>query len=159
MYDFVIRGATMFDGSGAPPQLVDVAVEGSFIAEIGDLAGAARREIDATNLALAPGFIDVHTHDDFAVLLYPEMAFKVLGGVTTCVVATAGWVRLRGRRPRSWHEHSIRTTRSPSTRASRATSLTGPRAQRLQTSLRWPDMEPFDWPSWELTTASRQAPK
>jgi N-acyl-D-amino-acid deacylase len=90
MYDFVIRGATMFDGSGAPPQLVDVAVEGSFIAEIGDVAGAARREIDATNLALAPGFIDVHTHDDFAVLLYPEMAFKVLGGVTTCVVGNCG---------------------------------------------------------------------
>ena len=80
----------MFDGSGAPPQLVDVAVEGSFIAEIGDVAGAARREIDATNLALAPGFIDVHTHDDFAVLLYPEMAFKVLGGVTTCVVGNCG---------------------------------------------------------------------
>jgi N-acyl-D-amino-acid deacylase len=90
MYDFVIRGATMFDGSGEAPQQVDVAVEGSFIAEIGDVTRTARRDIDAANLALAPGFIDVHTHDDFAVLLHPEMAFKVLGGVTTCVVGNCG---------------------------------------------------------------------
>ena len=90
MYDFVIRGATMFDGSGDASRRVDVAVERSFIAEVGDIGGTTRRDIDAANLALAPGFIDVHTHDDFAVLLYPEMAFKVLGGVTTCVVGNCG---------------------------------------------------------------------
>ena len=90
MYDFVIRDATVFDGSGDAPRRVDVAVEGSFIAEVGDVKGTTRRDIDAANLALAPGFIDVHTHDDFAVLLHPEMAFKVLGGVTTCVVGNCG---------------------------------------------------------------------
>jgi len=90
MYDFVIRGASLFDGSGAPPRQSDVAVQGSFIAEVGAVSGATRRDIDAEGLALAPGFIDVHTHDDFAVLLHPEMAFKVLGGVTTCVVGNCG---------------------------------------------------------------------
>ena len=46
--------------------------------------------IDASGLALAPGFIDVHTHDDFALLLRPDMDFKILGGVTTVVVGNCG---------------------------------------------------------------------
>jgi len=90
MYDFVIRNAIVFDGTGSPPSGADVAVEGNRIAEVGAISGASKHDVDATGLAVAPGFIDVHTHDDFAALLYPDMAFKVLGGVTTCIVGNCG---------------------------------------------------------------------
>src|SRR4029078_9808831 len=60
-------------------------------AAIGDLAAEpAAQVVDATGLALAPGFVDVHSHDDFAVFLTPEMAFKVGQGVTTDVVGNCG---------------------------------------------------------------------
>jgi N-acyl-D-aspartate/D-glutamate deacylase len=55
-----------------------------------DIRGSAAREVDAYGLALAPGSIDVHSHDDFAVLLQPEMPFKVLQGVTTDIVGNCG---------------------------------------------------------------------
>jgi N-acyl-D-amino-acid deacylase len=91
-FDAVIRNAQVFDGSGAPAFASDVAIDADRIARIGDLGGAsAGREIDATGLALAPGFIDVHTHDDFAVMAAPDMAFKSRGGVTTCMVGNCGF--------------------------------------------------------------------
>jgi N-acyl-D-amino-acid deacylase len=89
MHDLVIRNASVYDGTGSAPVITDVAIEGERIAEVGT-PGAAREELDATGLALAPGFIDVHTHDDFAAVLYPDMAFKVCGGVTTCIVGNCG---------------------------------------------------------------------
>jgi N-acyl-D-amino-acid deacylase len=89
-HDFVIRNATLYDGTGAPPFEGDVAVENGRIQTVGSAAGEATEEIDADGQALAPGFIDVHTHDDFAAVLHPDMAFKVLGGVTTCVVGNCG---------------------------------------------------------------------
>jgi N-acyl-D-aspartate/D-glutamate deacylase len=88
--DLSIRGALVYDGTGAPPRRADVALRGDRIAAVGDAADA-ERVLDARGLALAPGFIDVHTHDDFAVLLHPDMAFKVCGGVTTCVVGNCGF--------------------------------------------------------------------
>jgi N-acyl-D-amino-acid deacylase len=89
MHDLIIRNASVYDGTGSAPEITDVAIEGERIAEIGT-PGAAKEELDATGLAMAPGFIDVHTHDDFAAVLYPDMAFKVCGGVTTCVVGNCG---------------------------------------------------------------------
>jgi len=85
----IIRNALVYDGSGARPERVDVAIDGDRIAAIGDVPTHGD-DIDATGLALAPGFIDVHTHDDFAAILHPEMAFKVRGGVTTCIVGNCG---------------------------------------------------------------------
>ena len=91
-YDVLIRGAALFDGTGATPRLEDVALRGDRIARIGGLGDArAPVTIDATGLALAPGFIDVHTHDDFALVVRPEMDFKTLGGVTTVVVGNCGF--------------------------------------------------------------------
>jgi N-acyl-D-amino-acid deacylase len=89
-FDVVIRGAELYDGTGDTPREADVAIEGDRIAQVGSVAGSGEHEIDARGLALAPGFIDVHTHDDFAVLVHPDMAFKVRGGVTTCVVGNCG---------------------------------------------------------------------
>ena len=91
-YDTLIREALVYDGAGAAPATADVALDGERIALVGDAGSAtAKIEIAAAGLALAPGFIDVHTHDDFAALLHPEMTFKTLGGVTTCIVGNCGF--------------------------------------------------------------------
>jgi len=91
-YDLLIREALVYDGSGAVPAVADVAVEGARIALVGDAGGArGAEEVVASGLALAPGFIDVHTHDDFAALSHADMAFKTRGGVTTCIVGNCGF--------------------------------------------------------------------
>jgi len=98
----VIRGGTVVDGTGAAARRADVALSGDRIAAVGpDLDASGAAIVDASGLAVAPGFIDVHTHDDFAVLLHPEMGFKVQGGVTTVVVGNCGmgaapWPQARG---------------------------------------------------------------
>jgi N-acyl-D-amino-acid deacylase len=89
-HDVVIRNAQVYDGTARPPVQADVALEGDRISELGTVRGETRLEIDATGMALAPGFIDAHTHDDFAAILHPEMGFKLEGGVTTCVVGNCG---------------------------------------------------------------------
>ena len=89
-YDVIIRGARVIDGSGAPAFEADVATKGDRVEAVGAPEGDADFEIDAQGLALAPGFIDVHTHDDFAAVLHPDMGFKLEGGVTTCVVGNCG---------------------------------------------------------------------
>jgi N-acyl-D-amino-acid deacylase len=88
--DLIIRGASIYDGSGAPPFTGDVAVRGDRIVEVGKATSAATREIDARGLAVAPGFIDVHSHDDFAIFITPEMDYKTMQGVTTDVVGNCG---------------------------------------------------------------------
>jgi N-acyl-D-amino-acid deacylase len=89
--DVVFRRATIFDGTGADRFIGDVAVSGDRIAGVGDLDHvSAVREIDAQGLALAPGFIDVHTHDDNAVLVNPDMSAKATQGVTTVVTGNCG---------------------------------------------------------------------
>ena len=91
-YDLIFRDATVLDGTGAPRLTADVGVTGDRIVAVGDLGGvAADREVIATGLALAPGFIDAHTHDDRAVLCGPScMHCKTSQGVTTVVVGNCG---------------------------------------------------------------------
>jgi N-acyl-D-amino-acid deacylase len=91
-YDLIIRDATVFDGTGAPRFQADVAVSGDRIAAVGALSGASgEREVVAAGKALAPGFIDAHTHDDRAVLCGPEcMLCKMSQGVTTVVIGNCG---------------------------------------------------------------------
>ena len=86
MSDLVIRNATLVDGTGAPPVEGDLAVEAGRIAAIGDVNGAGALEIDAKGKALAPGFIDIHTHFD-PQLCWDRLATPSLEhGVTTVVV-------------------------------------------------------------------------
>ena len=89
-YDVLIRGGTVVDGTGAPRARADVAIRGDRIAAIGSLADAeASRVIDAGGLTIAPGFIDVHSHDDAACLTTP-LDFKLMQGVTTDVLGNCG---------------------------------------------------------------------
>ncbi len=87
--DIVFRGARLIDGTGAPSVEADVA--GDRITAVGDRSAlAADLEVEATGKALAPGFIDVHTHDDRYLLTNPEVAPKASQGVTTVVVGNCG---------------------------------------------------------------------
>jgi len=106
-FDLVFRDAIVVDGTGANRFVADVAVEGDRIAEIGKVTGSTRTEINASELVLAPGFIDVHTHDDFSLDTTPQMAFKTLQGVTTVVTGNCGtsvpafpeWIKVRRESP------------------------------------------------------------
>jgi N-acyl-D-aspartate/D-glutamate deacylase len=102
--DILIRNANVIDGSKASPELMDVAIEGDRIGAIGrSLDYHASAVMDAEGLALAPGFIDVHTHDDTSVIRTPEMLPKISQGVTTVIVGNCGIsaapVQLRGEPP------------------------------------------------------------
>ncbi len=84
------RNATIIDGSGSPRFTADVSVEGSRITRVGE-GMPATREIDATGLVLAPGFVDTHCHDDGAFIRHPGMEFKLAQGVTTGVNGNCGF--------------------------------------------------------------------
>ncbi|MGI8792164.1 MAG: N-acyl-D-amino-acid deacylase family protein [Acidimicrobiales bacterium] len=88
--DLTIRNARVIDGTGMPAFDADVAVEGGRIVAVGE-APAGTREVDGTNLTLAPGFVDTHTHDDGALLAHPGLEFKVSQGCTTLVVGNCGF--------------------------------------------------------------------
>lgn len=89
--DTLIRNATVFDGSGNEPEVLNVALKNERILAIGaTLPYSAETTIEARGLALAPGFIDVHTHDDTVVLRRPEMLPKLSQGVTTVIVGNCG---------------------------------------------------------------------
>jgi len=90
-HDLIFRNATIVDGTGAARFAGDVAVNGDRIAAVGDLGGmAAAREVDCAGAVLAPGFIDVHTHDDHALLMRDAMIPKLTQGVTTVVTGNCG---------------------------------------------------------------------
>jgi N-acyl-D-amino-acid deacylase len=87
----LIRNVQMVDGSGGEPQPAAVALDDGRIKAIGDVDGySAEHTIDGQGKMLAPGFIDVHTHDDLYVIRAPEMMPKLSQGVTTVIVGNCG---------------------------------------------------------------------
>lgn len=92
MYDVVIKNGLVYDGISVEPKGgVDIAVEGERIVYVGDL-GDARADIiiDASKKVVVPGFIDMHSHSDNTILIYPESSSKIRQGVTTEVVGNCG---------------------------------------------------------------------
>lgn len=90
-YAIVIRGGTVFDGTGAPGIEADVAIENGRIVAIGkSLADQGAIEIDAKGMAVAPGFIDIHSHGDGSLWDDPRAESIVRQGVTTIVVGQDG---------------------------------------------------------------------
>jgi N-acyl-D-amino-acid deacylase len=89
-YDLIIRNGSIVDGTGAAAYAGDIAIKGDRIASVGSVTGTAAQEIDAAGLAVAPGFVDVHAHDDAAVVREPLVDFKIMQGVTTDVVGNCG---------------------------------------------------------------------
>jgi dihydroorotase/N-acyl-D-amino-acid deacylase len=90
-YDVIIANGRVVDGTGAPWFRADVGVRGDRIIRIGDLhAATSRQRIDATNLVISPGFIDMLGQSEFNVLVDNRAASKVLQGVTTEVTGEGG---------------------------------------------------------------------
>jgi N-acyl-D-amino-acid deacylase len=91
MIDTIVSGARVYDGVASRPLAIDVGIVADRVALLGDLSGReARERIEARGLALAPGFIDVHSHSDELWLVNPGCASKVLQGVTTEIAGNCG---------------------------------------------------------------------
>lgn len=91
MADVILRNARVLDGTGAEPIDADVAIEGERIESVGSVTASAATEIDVAGKVLAPGFVDVHTHDDGALLRHPGMEFKLSQGCTSLVIGNCGF--------------------------------------------------------------------
>jgi N-acyl-D-amino-acid deacylase len=91
MFDTIIRGGTIVDGTGTPPRSGDIAIEGGRIAAIGNLGGATARDtIDADGAIVTPGFIDAHTHYDGQVMWDDRLDPSFSHGVTTAIAGNCG---------------------------------------------------------------------
>lgn len=91
MFDVVVRGGTIVDGSGAEPRTGDVAVRDGMIVEVGGrISGATRQVVDADGAVVAPGWVDIHTHYDGQVSWDDALDPSFSNGVTTVVMGNCG---------------------------------------------------------------------
>jgi len=91
MHDLIIRNAQVYDGTGLPPVLTDVAVSNGRITHIGQVTDSAHEIIDAQGLALMPGIVDLHTHYHAQVTWDRTMSPSPALGVTTAVIGNCGF--------------------------------------------------------------------
>jgi N-acyl-D-aspartate/D-glutamate deacylase len=90
-YDIKIVGGEIVDGSGGPRRKGDVGIRDGKVVALGAAAGEARETIDASGHAVAPGFVDIHTHYDAQVLWDPMLTISPWHGVTSVVVGNCGF--------------------------------------------------------------------
>src|SRR5690348_6421127 len=88
MLDLLIRGATVYDGTGAPGRLMDIGISNG---KFSDEKSKAKKTIDAGGLALMPGIVDVHTHYDAQVTWDPKLSPSPALGVTTAIMGNCGF--------------------------------------------------------------------
>ena len=88
MLDIKIIGGTVIDGTGAASARADVGVLDGRIVAVGDVPDGARRVIDATDMVVAPGFIDLHTHYDAELEVAPALTESLRHGVTTALIGS-----------------------------------------------------------------------
>ncbi len=90
-FEALIKNGVLIDGAGNPWFKADVAISEGKIAQIGRLGNVeAKRVIDARGFVVSPGFIDIHTHSDLALLINPQAESKIRQGVTTEVIGNCG---------------------------------------------------------------------
>ncbi|MDX2032245.1 MAG: D-aminoacylase [Blastocatellia bacterium] len=95
MFDLTIRNAEVIDGTGQPAYAAGIAIRGDRIAAVGEIAGRARRTIDAKGLTVIPGIIDPHSHADLILPIAPArqaelLRGKLAQGITTTIVGNCG---------------------------------------------------------------------
>lgn len=90
MFDLLIRGGILIDGTGGPRKNGNVAVKDGLIVGVGDVDGPATRTIDATGLLVTPGFIDIHTHYDGQATWDDQLDPSFAAGVTTAILGNCG---------------------------------------------------------------------
>ena len=90
MLDLIFEGATVIDGSGSPPQTMDVGIQDGKIARLGPSGGRARERISAHGAWLTPGFVDLHTHYDGQASWDETLSPSIHHGVTTVVMGNCG---------------------------------------------------------------------
>jgi N-acyl-D-amino-acid deacylase len=88
--DLVLRGAHVFDGTGRKAREIDVAISGDRIAAVGVNLPSGSSEIDLRDMALAPGFIDIHSHADLSLLVNNKAESRIRQGVTLEIAGQDG---------------------------------------------------------------------
>ena len=89
-HDLVIRGGTIYDGTGTPPTMGDVAVDGDTVTAVGEISDRGHEEIDANGHIVTPGFVDIHTHLDAQIGWDPMLTPVSWHGVTTALMGNCG---------------------------------------------------------------------
>ena len=89
-FDLIIRNGLLVDGTGNKSQKTDIAVKDGLIAAIGHVDGKCHHEIDAKDLVVTPGFVDIHTHYDGQAIWDSQLKPSSIHGVTTVVMGNCG---------------------------------------------------------------------
>jgi len=89
-HDLLIKNGTVVDGTGAAGRRADVAISGGKIAEIGKISDSAKQTVDASDLFVAPGFVDPHTHYDAQICWDPYITSSSWHGVTSVIMGNCG---------------------------------------------------------------------
>ena len=90
MFDLIIRGGKIIDGTGSPFYYGDIGIREGKIMKIGKNLSGAKKVIDADGLVVTPGFIDSHSHSDAQILTRPDMDLKIEQGITMSIAGQCG---------------------------------------------------------------------